>query len=243
MTSDIELQKIGQDSLMAFVRTVAEIIRGNSFDYVLTASDSGNLASRITEYIYQESHIRTPPIMALPISRHADKERTIEFDNTVLASQYKQWRNIKSGQCLFVDDEIWHGVTLKGYMDVLNVLGSLPESCTIVAEDGGFVCPETLYGIKMKFIPTKERIPTVYNSFSHTIPKRFINALLPIQFANDKQMMCTLLGLPVKALANGLPTFDDTLIRQSNLRITHFTDIQYEYEQWLRNTIKHYLAG
>ena len=238
MESNSKEKRIGHESLSAFVKVSAKVIQENQFDHIFAASDSGQLAAHILGLVYDELHIDRPPVVALPIFRHVDKERTVEFDNSVSSTQNQNLRSLRMGRCLFIDDEIWRGVTLRGFMDVLDSVGSLPESSTIVAEDGGFECPETMHGVPMRFISIKWRVPTVYNSFSHTIPDRFTRSLSAVEFANDKQRMCALLGLPVKQWNDGVPAFSYVLLERSIKNVPNFSELQQGYEKWLLAMVK-----
>jgi hypothetical protein len=248
----MDLNQIGHDSLRAFVNTVRQVINNGRFDFILAASDSGQLATYITEEVYRSINNKTPRKLVAPIYRHIDKERTILFDNTILTSQFSKWQDTVLGNTLFVDDEIWRAATLNGMFDLLSSLGIKMRSCTIVAEDGGFHCPHTIHGVHTHFIPTKRRIPDIYNALSYTIPGRYRK---PVKEAlssetglgyfglNDKQVMCTLLGLPIKEWNNGMPQFTERLIQKVEKEVPQFSILQTQYKKWLGQTIQKYLAA
>lgn len=242
----MDYNKIGHESLFAFVRTVQKVVTDRGpFDYIVAASDSGNLATLITEKIYSALKIVRPREFCAPIFRHIDKERTTLFDNTILKNKYDRWGNKDFGDVLFVDDEIWRANALNGMLDLLFSLDVKINSLTIVAEDGGFIWLPTMRGISTTYVATKKRIPGIYNAFSYTIPDKFLQPVKKIlegePMLNNKQIMCTLLNKPIKERDNGIPYFSERFIQLSTNKIPNFKSIQKEYEEWLRNIISRYL--
>jgi hypothetical protein len=242
----MDYNKIGHESLAAFVRTIQKAITNNEFEFIVTASDSGQLAAYITENIYWALNKNPPSKFIAPIYRHVNKERTILFDNTVLAAQFAEWQNTALGNILFVDDEIWRAATLNGVLDLLLSLDIKLTSCTIVAEDGGFNCPATMRGIRTTFLPSKQRLVDIYNAFSYTVPYKFQrlikDALEDEAGLNDKQVMCTLLSLPIKEWNDGNPRFTERLIKKTTTKIPNFNEMQKEYKEWLKEVIQKYLS-
>lgn len=242
----MEYDKIGNESLSAFVKTVQKVIlENNDFDHIITASDSGNLAVYIVKEIYKILNKKIPEQSIFPIFRHVDKERTIVFDNTIQKNAYLKLENSNFGDTLFVDDEIWHANTLNGMLDLLISLSIKIKSLTIIAEDGGFKHQSSMRGIPTKYIRTKYRVPEIYNAFSYIIPLEFQNPLKEIfknePILNQKQIMCTLLNLPVKARVGGVPYFSTHIVDLANANIPKFREIQIEYEKWFKNIIKNYI--
>ena len=168
----VDFAQIGQDSLKAYVQTIQELIeQDEQFDVIAAAGDSrALLATRITEEVYKALGKSVPPKLVAPIYRHADEAETILFDNSILASQFENWKTKPLKRVLFVDDEIGSGNAARGMLDLLLELNPDIQSYTIVAEDGGFDCPPEIHGVKASFIPTRQRIPNSYNAISHTIP-------------------------------------------------------------------------
>ena len=242
----MKYDKIGHESLSAFVKTVQKVIlENNDFDHIISASDSGNLAVYIVNEIYKILNKKIPNQFIFPIFRHIDKERTIIFDNTIQKNAYLNLKNSNFGDILFVDDEIWHANTLNGVLDLLVSLSIKIKSLTIIAEDGGFKYQSSMRGIPTKYIRTKYRVPEIYNAFSYIIPSDFQNLLKEIlknePMLNQKQIMCTLLNLPVKARVNNVPYFSTHLIDLANTNIPKFREIQIKYEKWFKNIIKSYI--
>lgn len=243
----MDYDKIGHESLWAFVRTVEQIITdGIPFGYVVAASDSGQLAVRVTEEIFRLHNVPVPPKLIAPIYRHVDKRRTILFDNTILADQFAKWRGATLGHVLFVDDEIWAGNTLNGLLDLFTVLNCKVKSLTIVAEDGGFKCDANIRGVPTLFMSTKLRIPDIYNAFSYTIPIEFADpikhALADVSGLNNKQVMCVLLNLPVKDRGDGEPYFSYRLVKKAGQKVPDLALLQKRYESWLKRTIQEYAS-
>ncbi len=241
----MNLNRIGHESLAAYVRTNQAVIEGEPFDTLVAASDSGHLAAHITTEVYDALGQKPPQQFIAPIYRHVDKERTVLFDNSILAPDFEQWRNRALGNILLVDDEIWRGATLNGLFDLLHALNATPRSCTIIAEDGGFKCPKDIRGVPTSFHPTKRRVPDIYNAFSYTIPPEFREptaaALRDEPALNDKQLMCTLLGLPIKEWNNGRPKFTHRLINLAMDSLSSFDVTQKQYKDWLKGVVLAYL--
>lgn len=239
----IGFSQIGRDSLKAYVQTIQKLIEHDEqFDIIAAAGDSGQLAARITEEVYTLLGKPVPPKLVAPIYRHADEAETILFDNKVLASQFASWKNKPLTNALFVDDEIGSGNAARGILDLLLELSPSVQSLTIVAEDGSFDCPPEIRGVQTRFIPTRTRVPGVYNAISYTVPWKFQEplktALADEPDLNDKQVMCTLLNLPTKEFNDGQPEFNNRLIKQAQDAIPNFTELQKEYQEYFAATIK-----
>jgi hypothetical protein len=235
--------EIGHESLKWFVRTVEDTINNIGFDTILAASDSGNLATYITSVIYNSTGREMPPIFVFPVFRHVDKERTILFDNTVSARGYADLTNSDLGDVLFVDDEIWRGATLRGSLDIIGALHASMGTMTVVAEDGGFNprAVEDAYNIKIRYISPRHRVNELYNAFSYIVPDKYVEALkstLPGgKDINHKQVMCTLLGLPIKEQQDGIPCFSHHLLNEAALKIEDFKALQDGFAEWFNSQI------
>jgi hypothetical protein len=142
-----------------------------------------------------------------------------------------------------VDDEIREGNTMYGVFRLFSMLGTSVARCAVVAEDGGFECPDTLGNTKIEFIPTKKRIPDIYNAISYITPPTYAQ---PTEEAlrdeldvplNSKHIMCTLLGLPVKERPDGRPNYTTRLIQKAGAAIVGFSELQHNYTTWFNQTI------
>lgn len=236
--------QIGHESLAAFTQTTQKAITAETFDFVVAASDSGNLAAHITGEVYEALEMPMPPTFIAPIFRHVDKERTILFDNVVSAPQFVDRKGTHLGNVLFVDDEIRQGVTLRGMIDLLVSLEIAVDVCTVIAEDGGFDCGGNIEGVPVHFMPPKRRLTKIYNAFSYTIPQHFYGPVfhaLADETLNHKQIMCTLLDLPVKDRTSGIPRFSDHLLQAARAKVAGFTALQLGYTHWLRTTVRGYM--
>jgi len=236
--------EIGHESLEAFVQTTQKVIETTPFDHLLAASDSGQLATHITTEIYNALEMASPPAFIAPIFRHIDKERTTLFDNTIQAANFSEWRNGEFGSTLFVDDEIWHGNTLRGILGLIMSLNVRIESLDIIAEDGGFSAESIPHDIPISFTPPKPRVEEIYNAFSYTIPDEYYRPAfdaLGDANLNHKQIMCTLLDLPVKSRPGGMPCFSAHLIDSVHEKLPDFDTYQVSYRGWLRETIEGYM--
>lgn len=236
--------EIGHESLEAFVVTTQKAVEGTPFDHLMAASDSGQLAAHITSEIYDTLDKTPPPTFIAPIFRHVDKERTITFDNTTQAPNFSDWSNRAFDRTLFVDDEIWHGDTLRGILDLVMSLNVHIETLDVIAENGGFSAESIPHDIPITFIPPKQRIQEIYNAFSYTTPEEFhkpVYEALGDTSLNHKQVMCALLNLPVKSRPNGIPCFSGHLLEVAREKLPGFEDYQMSYRGWLRKTIEDYM--
>jgi hypothetical protein len=236
--------EIGHESLEAFVTTTQKVVEDTQFDHLMAASDSGQLATHITTEIYDALGIVAPPAFIAPIFRHVDKARTIPFDNTIQAPNFSSWRNHVFNKTLFVDDEIWRGNTLCGILDLVMSLNIHIESLEVIAEDGGFNTSSIPYDIPLIFTPPKPRVTEIYNAFSYTVPEQYYKPVfeaLGDASLNHKQIMCTLLDLPIKSRPNGMPRFSHHLLETARTVLPDLEDYKAGYRGWLRQTIEDYM--
>lgn len=244
--SAINFPQVGQESLQAYIRTIKNLIENSEpFDAIVAAGDSGQLTARITEEVYKAIGKAIPPTLVAPIYRHADEAETILFDNKILAPQFASWKNKPLNNMLFVDDEIGSGNAVQGMLDLLLELTPGIQCLTVVAEDGGFACPPEIRGVKTTFVPTRKRTPNIFNAVSYNVPWEFQE---PLQKAlsdepdlNNKQIMCTLLGLPTKEFHDGQPEFNGRLIERAEVRLSDFKEMRQQYTNYFESTIRKYL--
>lgn len=241
----MSLHTIGHESLEAFVKTTQEVVAAEHFDTMLAASDSGHLASHLTKIVYQALDIAPPPAFIAPIFRHVDAARTIIFNNSVLAADFPQWRSHSFERALFTDDEIWRGNTLHGLLDLIMGLNATIDDLTVIAEDGGFAHGTHIRGIPLRYVSPKQRVTEIYNAFSYAVPDEYYQpvkaALSDESDINHKQVMCTLLGLPVKDRVDGKPCFSPRLLGKMALRVPDFVSYQQSFDSWLHSTVQEYM--
>jgi len=239
------MHQVGHKSLEAFVKSTQGVITEASFDHVIAASDSGNLATHITHAVYNALELAPPPVFVAPIFRHVDKVRTIIFDNSLQAANFSEWEGRDLKKPLFTDDEIWRGNTLNGLLDLLMALRAKIDDITLVAEDGGFVHDDNIRGIPLHYVPPKQRVPEIYNAFSYVIPDEYYwpvkGALHDELDINHKQVMCTLLGLPVKDRLHGMPFFSSRLLAKAAIGLPDLVSYQDGFNAWLDHTVKDYM--
>ena len=241
----MNMQRVGHESLEAFVRTTQEVITEEHFDSILAASDSGQLAAHITNIVYTALDLAPPPAFVAPIFRHVDKARTVIFDNSQQADSFPEWRGYDFKKSLFTDDEIWRGNTLNGMLDLVMALNVQIADLTVIAEDGGFVHDDNIRGIPLRYISPKPRVQEIYNAFSYTVPDEYYRplkqALADEPDINHKQVMCTLLGLPVKDRLHDMPYFSLRLLGKVATNLPDFASYQQAFNGWLDQTVQQYM--
>jgi hypothetical protein len=117
-----------QKATKAFVKTISKLIRENKFDAIIAPGNSGIMMAVFTRLTYEQMHIKTPPIVKIPIYRRVlNTIKKVNFDNTLLLPGIrKQLVGIKrADKLLLVDDECSRcPVTIKTSAAlVLNALG------------------------------------------------------------------------------------------------------------------------
>lgn len=239
------MQRIGHESLEAFVKTTQNVITETLFDSVIAASDSGHLAAYITNIVYKSLGFPPPQTFIAPIFRHVDEARTIIFDNSQQAANFSEWKDYDLKKVLFTDDEILHGNTLNGLLDLLMELNIQISDLTIIAEDGGFSHGDYIRNIPLRYIPPKQRVKKVYNAFSYVVPNEYYwpvrEALSDEPSINYKQVMCTLLGLPVKDRLNSAAFFSPRLLRKVAISLPDFELRQQAFSVWLSQEVQYYM--
>lgn len=243
----MDLNKIGEESLKKFVKTLCKLLIKDKkkFDLIVSAGDSGQIMIFITKKVYEYLKIPFPTNIIFPIYRYKDYPKKKLFDNFVILNDYLKVKipnNIKN--ILFVDDEIDKGNSAIATINLIKALKNINDFVyTIIAENGGFnkdVFKEQ--NLNIEYISPKKRADKVYNAISYTIPKQFED---PIQKAltkeniswKDKQIMCILLNLPIKELNNGKPEFNFRLLKITEKLVPGFSGLQISYQKHLSEKI------
>jgi len=241
--TDFDYNKLAHNSLNKFVATVYKAINDNEYDLILAGGDSGNIMAWITEVIYQELRLAVPKKITLPTYRHSDEAETIIFDNRILKSQInKSVIDKKLTNVLFVDDEVGEGNTIRGFLSALAEVTTDRPVVTFIAENEDFE-PQSVPGWKIDFRIPQPKVDKVWNAISYILPYvDFViptkNVLEPVMSElNDKQVMTTLLNLPLKEWDNGHPRFTWKYINLCNKKISNFKDLQAGVQKYMREQI------
>ena len=237
VTPEFDYDKLSRNSLALFVKELHRAISKTPYDLVLAGGDSGNIMAWITKTVYGRLQVSPPPIVTIPIYRHADYAETILFDNKILSSQISlsesSLKNI-----LIVDDEVGVGNTFKGLLDALGGATSEKPSVTFIAEDDGFDASKII-GWNIDFRPPQAKVKDVYNAVSYIIPQEYElpvrKVLEPIvEDTNDKHIMATLLNLPIKEYNDGHPEFTFKYRDKCLEQIDNFESLQKDFQDFIR---------
>jgi hypothetical protein len=241
----IDYGKLAHNSLNSFVATVQKAIKSSDYDLILAGGDSGSIMAWITEVIYTELGKVAPQKIVLPSYRHSDDAETILFDNRIFKSDITlSITNPK--RILFVDDEIGEGNTIRGVLSVLaEVITSRPK-VTLIAENEDFD-PSLVEGWEVEHLIPQMRAEGVFNAISYITPARFedpVKLLLAplIHNLNDKNVMATLLNLPIKQWNDGQPEFSWRYRDLCLEKLAGFAETQTEYQAYLKGLIHEQIA-
>jgi hypothetical protein len=240
-------QRQAQISLQSYVQTVHALLTNTipRPDLLLAAGDSGQAVMYITKLVYQELNLSLPPLLILPVYRQADEARIIPFDNSILANELKG-ANIESllQRIVFLDDEIGNGMVAWAVLQLVH-LAKLPlarrAEFLIIAEDGGFPGIRDV-ALKVTLRSPRLRATDMYNAIAYNVPDRYaapVESVLnnKIKHLNKKQVMCILLGLPIKDINKGMPTYSHAYNKLVMTNVPGFQKLQNGYQAFLRQKV------
>lgn len=220
------------------------MLRGRQrFDLVLAPYNSGAVIVQIASTVCARHNVPFfEPTLFVPIFtpyRYAadgkwDRPETMPYDNSLIVPGLKA----KCGtlpppkNVLFIDDEIGNGTAFSAVMAMVRTALGVEDdiSCTIVAEENGFRTDYSLPGVRAKLVPFARRpSPDVNGILFHLVPEAIVAAFEKVGVFDRKQILCTLMGLPVKVLEGCAPTITYDLYHKARSGVPHFERLQSRF--------------
>lgn len=243
--------EIGKKSLIAFSETLNKLLRLEKFDLIIGAGDSGQVMVWLVKEIYKVLSQKLPETIVLPVYRHADEAETILFDNNIFANDLNSRINLKNTKnILFVDDEVGSGTVVNAVANLIQSAAGDNEEreLTVVAENREYQLGNSIFGIKINFVPSRNVEKGIYNAISYIVPQnlrlKIKNAIKDlVEYPNEKLALNVLLGLPIKKFNNGNPEFSDQYTDILNDRIKDFEQMRSAFENNFKSTINCLVKG
>lgn len=241
-TRSLDLHHLSLRNFKKFVGVICYLLidKHRQFDLIIGSGNSGLVAAKFTELIYQQLHIACPPVLQIPMLRYKGKQDVDKnlFDNDLLLPEIKEKLadlGVKQlSNVLFVDDEIGLGITAKTCLKLLRQ--SLGESSfvrkftyTVVAEDQGVQWEDDLPAI-IEFYPFAQELPDRSNVIMWFLPGEIVH---PIEYAikevkGSHTVMNVLLGLPIKVKTEKIqaPFFSYSINQKALSQVSNLGELQ-----------------
>lgn len=247
----MKLEEKGLENFKGFVKTLTDLLVNKKiqFDLLIGTGDSGIAMVRIAKLIYAKIGIKPPGTLLIPYFRFT-KTNVLKGDrfekNYVLIPQIQDELQglSKSGNILFVDDEIGRARTIKGVLELLKE--AKPElivpksSLYILAEDHGFNPTSLESTLEVNFVPFGKVTKGINNAISYIIPyeiEKQIIDVFPDEDYGSKARMNSLFGLPIKVLERGHPRWSYEFLEKLNNRFPDFKILQEDFENYILSLI------
>ncbi|MGH7743769.1 MAG: hypothetical protein ACREQ5_02985 [Candidatus Dormibacteria bacterium] len=151
---------------------------------------------------------------------------------------------------VFLDDEIGYGMTARTVLQLVHS-ADLPLArgvrFIIVAEDGGFPGIRDA-ALEVTLRSPRPRVADMYNAIAYNVPRRYaapVERVLngEVKHLNKKQVMCILLGLPIKSFEKGVPVYSYTYNKLAMAKVANFQELQNRYQEFLQQKVATILKG
>lgn len=253
----IDYGALGKQRFDNFCHTVDQLIsdQGNPIDLLAAGGNSGMALEASTELIYEAKGLSVPHTLRVPLYRylpgHSDDDPACRLDTgSLLGMVNEQVASIHPvHNVLFVDDEIYHGYTALGTLDLINqslAQHNQPkvERYTIVAEDQGFEVPQGYP--EVRFVPYDYELEGLNNVIFFFTPSEFEDKIAKV-LGDDSvfPFHCRtniLLGVPVKEFNNGHPRFTDKYLEIAQEKVPNLRQLQERYRTFLKGEIARCLS-
>jgi hypothetical protein len=238
----------------SFARAIAAMLRAGAvrFDLVVAPYNSGAVMVRLAERVARSQGVRFWPALLIPVFtpyRFADytSSQAMPYDNAALIPGVR--KTLASFQrpvraLLFIDDEIGNGSAFNECMKVVAAAraGGFHGrcSCVIVADEDGTHKAYSFPGMAVNFTPYAVRpSPNVAGIIFDLVPDSVVDAFRAVGngLLDKKQVASVLLGLPVKALINGVPQITNKLNRQAESSIRNLARLRVDFEAYVDGLI------
>ncbi len=244
--ADFDYLSVGEHNFKKFVQTIKKLFinEKKNFDLIIGTGNSGVVMAKFVEMILKELDIKIPPTLIIPILRFSDSNEENEFDNGILLELVKwQLHDInKIENVLFVDDEIFRGISVKTAIQLIMEAKSLNNlNVTIVAEDQGFQLDKSIPNVGIKFYPFSKEIEGHNNAIFYMIPCDFdnlIKSIFPENVLKWYNRMNVLMGLPIRIMRDGVPTYSYKYSQEAKEKMKDFKKLQDDFLIHVKHLIK-----
>lgn len=254
--TQIDYGALGKQRFDNFCRTVDQLIsdKNSPIDLLVAGGNSGAALVAFTELIYAAKGLPLPPKLSVPIYRYLPGHR----DDSAYRLGTSSLQEMVNEQIspihtvhnvLFADDEIYHGFTALGALDLINhalAQSNRPKvvQYVIVAEDQGFEVPNDYP--EVRFVPYDYELEGFNNVIFFFTPSEFEDPIAEV-LGDDSvfPFHCrtnVLLGVPVKEFNDGQPRFTDKYTKIAQEKVPNFNELQERYITYLKGEIKRCLS-
>lgn len=228
--------------------------RGERYQILLTAGNSGLYVREFCQIIYRQLNIELPVLLSLPI--HRFNQHGGLYDNISLLQETK--RQVGSltrfNRVLFVDDEIKRGTTAQACFDLLLRAVAWEHqdhacSFTIVAENHFFEWHVNDPRFAVRYFAPARLLYGLENNLAFCLPdslRKTACAALQ-QELSQHHLITLILGGALKRIQNGVPIYDSSLAKPlleagsdyQAARLAFITGI----EAWIATSFERYANG
>ncbi len=235
--SNFNYLAIGEHNFKQLVNVVKKLFvdEKREYDLIIGTGNTGLVMTTFTAFILKELHIAVPSILTLPLLRFVDQHEQELFNNDIFLEEVKrQLEGIeKIEQVLFIDDEIYRGISVKTAVQLVMKAKSVKEMhVTVVAEDQGFQWKNDIPGVDLEFLPFAQEIEGHNNVIFYMIPSEYdkpIKDIFPDETLKWHTRINILLGLPIKAIINNKPEFTFRFNKEAKEKIKDLDKLQEDF--------------
>ncbi len=245
---------LAKSRIKRFVAAVVRQINDEHrvFDLVVVVGNSGRFIFEITKQVYSELGIEIPPVVMLPIFRFKEVDGAMVLnDNSVLFSLIPTNLPNKA-MVLFVDDEIYIGLTVKASLELLLSRNPQLESlhCTIIAEHHFFEWHYNLPKVSVNFFSYSRLIQGLNGNIGYFIPDDLFEDLK--KHITDVESYNHAMGIVIggalkRKNKEGSPFYDTSVNDVCIERISNYSErkeiLIKELNDLVKDAIKEYKEG
>ena len=239
-------KELAESRIRMFAAAICRQLRDlhENYDVVLGAGNSGLFMTKIAQMTYEYLHIKTPPVLNVPMYRFREDGKT-PYNNACLAQQVKE--NLQSlhaiNNVLFVDDEIMRGVTASECFDL--ILQANPAifhlDCTIIAENHFFEWHYKIPKVSIRFFAYSPLIQGLNGNIGFFIPESLykeISSLVPEATSHNHAMAIVIGGGLKRKDTSGNPYFDFAVESSLFNNLSNYTDKKSSLMSHLKELVK-----
>ncbi len=240
----------GEQNFKRFVLTLHKLFvtDGEKFDCIVAVGNSGSGIIKLAEIILHKLNVKIPRLITLPIYRYKlgaeEKSENIYDNSSLLPELEKQIAGSDIKNILFVDDEIYLGLSIEISVDLISKVLNRNVSdfkVTIVAEDHGFNIDRRNLKFQTEFVPFNQHTEEIYNVICYVIPKKIdkpLQTIFPNGSYKVQERLATLLGQPVKQFKDGKPEYSYEPVEKAEKQLYDFKKLQTEFIKHIEDLIQ-----